>query len=253
MAGTIGSTIDFYNILAKIVKAWPETVTADVYQRQKRINTFAVVPVQDKQTAHNLDKDSRYKNKTYFYSRRWELNGFKDSALNFDYPALICVENNDTIKRLFQPTATHKVKLAFFLSDLMPQKESEVTAVGEQRTFEQIGVDMRVLLTELTNEIAQFVWSRYDDGSGFSDWGWNSERWMIAEGYTIEKTNTLKSKIEETGKDIDLVPHYGYWGDNLAELPFFLTIEIVPCPTAVVFDYATNTYNKLPDDANTER
>lgn len=245
MAGTLTNTIDFYEILARIIRAWPETVTDGVYYRHKRINTFAVIPGRADQNTFNLDKDSRYKDKAYFYSRRWELNGSKDSALNFDYPALKVIENRDNITKLFQPTEGHTVNLAFYLTDLMPQKTSEVTDISEQRTFEQIGADLRQLLTELTNELAQFVYSRYDDGSGFSAWGWYSDRWMQAEGYTIERQNWLKTKIVD--RELTTTPRYGFWGDNLAELPFFLTIKIDPCPAAVDFDYNYNTYRKLPD------
>lgn len=242
----IKNTTDFYAILVDILKAWPETIDSGKYLRYKRINTFAVVTAKADQNAYNLDKDSRYKDKTYFFSRRWEDNGFKDSELNFDYPALVCVENQDTIKNLFQPTEKHTVQLAFFLTDLMPQKESDVTNISEQRTFEQIGADMRVLLTQLTNEIGQFVWSRYDDGGGFSAWGWNSDRWMLAEGYTIERTAWLKANITE--RELTTTPRYAFWGDNLAEMPFFLTVEIQPCPDQVSFDYNFTDYNKYPDN-----
>lgn len=245
MAGTLTNTVEFYEILARIVRAWPETVTNDTYYRYKRINTFAAITARANQNAFNLDKDSRYKDKPYFYSRRWELNGFKDSELNFDYPALICVENEDRITNLFQPTEKHTVNLAFFFTDLMPQKQSEVTDISEERTFEQLGADLRKLLTEFTNELKEFVYSRYDDGSGFSEWGWYSDRWMKAEGYTIERQNWLKTKIVD--RELTTTPRYAFWGDNLAELPFFLTIEINPCPTSVDFDYTYDTYRKLPD------
>lgn len=245
MAGRLTSPIDFYEIIVRILRAWPETVTDDVYYRYRRINTFAAITAKADQNAYNLDKDSRYKDKAYFYSRRWELNGFKDSDLNFDYPALVCIENQDNITNLFQPTEKHKVQLAFFLTDLMPQKESNVTDIAEQRTFEQIGADMRKLLTELTNELKEFVYSRYDDGGGFSAWGWYSDRWMQAQGYTIERQNWLKTKISE--REIISTPRYGFWGDNLAEMPFYLTIEIQPCYDHVAFDYDYDDYRKLPD------
>ena len=119
----ITNTTTFYEIITRILKAWPETISNGEYLRHKRLNTFAVVTAKADQNAYNLDKDSRYKDKNYFYSRRWELNGFKDSDLAFDYPALICVENQDTIKNLFQKTKKHTVELAMFLTDLMPQKK----------------------------------------------------------------------------------------------------------------------------------
>lgn len=250
MAGTLTSPIDFYNILVRIIRAWPETVTDGVNLHYRRINTFAAITAKADQNAYNLDKDSRYKDKPYFYSRRWELNGFKDSELNFDYPALVCIENQDDIKSLFQPSKKHTVQLAFFLTDLMPQKESDVTRAGEQRTFEQIGSDMRKLLDELMTELGQFVWSRYDDGGGFSAWGWYSQRWMTSQGYTIEKQNALKTKIRE--RELISTPRYGFWGDNLAEMPFYLTIEVQPCFDAVAFDYEYDTYRKLPDTPHSQ-
>lgn len=240
------NTIDFYTILANVLRAWPETFSDGEYLRHRRINTFAVVTAKADQNAYNLDKDSRYKDKAYFYSRRWELNGFKDSDLNFDYPALVCIENMDKITNLFQPSEKHTVELAFFLTDLMPQKESDVTDIPEQRTFEQVGADLRTLEAELFRELGYIAWSRYDDGGGFSSWDWRSVRWMEAQGYTIEKTVYLKTKVKV--RELASTPRYGFWGDNLAERPFYLTIEIQPCPADVAFDYDFTTYSKRPDN-----
>ena len=250
MAGTLTNTLDFYEILTRILKAWPETYTDSVYYRHKRINTFAVITAKADQNAYNLDKDSRYKDKNYFFSRRWKDSGYRDSELGFDYPALMCVENQDKIKNLLQPTQGHKVELAFFLTDLMPQKESNATDISEQRTFEQIGADMRVLFSELTKELGYFVWSRYDDGGGFSAWEWNSDRWMKAQGYTIERSAWLKTKIKAREQELTITPRYGFWGDNLAEMPFYLTIEIQPCPSDVAFSYDYTDQDKKPDSPN---
>jgi len=216
------------------------------YLRHKRINTFAVIPASADKNTLNLDKDSRYKDKLYFYSRRWEKSGFKDSELAFDYPTLTIVENQDTISKPFAKLSKHTVELAFYLSDLMPQKDSEVTDISEERTFEQIGADMRELFTQFNNELGQFYYSRYNDGTGFSPWGWYSLRWMESEGYTIEKQNALSTKLHVS--ELNFTPRYGFWGDNLADMPYFMIVEIDPCADSTPsFDYDYKTYRRLPD------
>jgi hypothetical protein len=245
MSAQLNSPKEIYQILVRIVKAWPETYSDDVYYRNRRINTFAAIPVKSGQNSHNLQKDSRYKDKDYFYSRKWAGGGFKDSELEYDYPALVCVETQDTIKSPFDKSKRHTVNLAFFLTDLMPQKLDGATPTAEQRTFEQVGEDLRRLLDELLREIGQFVWSRYDDGGGWSAWAWNSEKWIDAQGYaSVEKQAYLRSKIKT--KEMAIAPAYGYWGDNLAEFAFQLEIELTPCQE-VTFDYTSTTETKLPD------
>jgi hypothetical protein len=240
----IRNTIEFYNILTSVIRSWPESSENEKYNRHRRINTFAAIPVRSGQNSHNLEKDSRYKNQTYFFSRKWENSGYRDSELSYDYPSLICVESRDEITRPFSSAMEKRANLAFFLCDLMPQKNSMPTRHEELRTFEQVGSDLRSLIDELITELSNFCYGQYNDGSGFSSNQWYSLDWCIRNSYDYRIIKKLPSYIKS--QKIEITPSYGYWGDNLAEFAFQLEIKLDPCER-VEFEYENNNIKKLPD------
>ena len=84
--------LQFFNILYRIVKAFPQTIQSDGSVSKeikcKRLNTFAVLWDVAQLNTDNLEKDIRYKKKGLFFSRKWEDSGFNSSKIGFDYPVL---------------------------------------------------------------------------------------------------------------------------------------------------------------------
>ena len=77
------SLTDFLRILAQAVKYSQRTAN-----KHEQLQTFAWLRFMYDFNTENLEKNINYKNKDYFYSRKWELSGHPASNVTFEYPGL---------------------------------------------------------------------------------------------------------------------------------------------------------------------
>lgn len=145
----MNSVLEFYELLYRIVRGWPVYESGGKILKCKQLQTFATLREEAELSSGTLEKDIRYKDKKYFYSREWEYKNFRPSELSFDFPALILFQNNFDLKASVG-CSEKDVEWKLCVLDEAPMKiESgtvDLSNYCQARTWEEIEADTQELI-----------------------------------------------------------------------------------------------------------
>lgn len=173
------SILTVFEMAAQVVRAYPEQVNSDGKPiRCLRPNTFAVMNSMSDIDANNLLKTSKYFDKKYFFSRKWEDSHFQGASVVFDYPLIGCAI--DTTQFAVKGRSKQCYRLNFFVLD---QKAGYCSDCGEGdycnvRTIEQTYEDLNTILRNFIQQLTDFVYAQlYKDGQQLSA-GWYNKKYL---------------------------------------------------------------------------
>lgn len=86
---------NIYTILNEAVRYFP------INDISIRPNTFAVIEDMKDLTSESLGKSIMDHNKPHFYSRKWDTSQLNPSALSWDFPAVMVLENDSSLDKIF--------------------------------------------------------------------------------------------------------------------------------------------------------
>jgi len=107
---------DLYRIIREAAEVMPEAEL-----KINRLNCFAVVRNASELNAENLNKNVVYKDKEFFFSRRWAARGYPSNKIEFDFPAVIAIELPGAISMPFTKQRKNRTRLQ--LSAVFPNEE----------------------------------------------------------------------------------------------------------------------------------
>lgn len=257
----MNSELTFYEILWRLVRAWPETKV-----RHERLNGFAILESIASMESPSFGKDYRHYSGRTYYSREWEQGGLAADANAIEFPALALYEF-DFSARGFSRVSRVQGLHQFEVYLLAPMPEPVPNGVDYDReqfyTFEEMSSILKGMATSLMAELESFVRvthlstagvSSSDFGSDFgpdfssldpddtlaSYLGWQSQKWMdqlvsqnsIA-GYQYDLN--LNSYIDTREISGPVTPYM--LSDGLMGYSFRLQVASDVCRTVSGFDY----------------
>jgi hypothetical protein len=153
------TTIQLAAVLARIVRnSIAQTDAQGAPIECSRLNTFAVIYDQAEMQTENIGKTPDYKQKDYFFSRKWSLAGGNSNAIAWDFPALFIWEGAQTTDAPFDSQSQVTQNYTFALSDKMPvgDKQCKNCKYCEKRDIEQVVQDLRALANKLLATLSLF-------------------------------------------------------------------------------------------------
>ena len=226
---------DFYSILATIVRNYPSTQDMPCLRPQ----AFAVLQHIEQLNAQNIDKDSRYINSPYFYSRKFaERNLQNPSDLTFEFPLLVVMEGQSTVQN-----NQLKTQFDFFILDKMPQKVVAQMSKCSQRTIEQIHNDLKQMLLNVLASAKDFQKVSFDIGlNSYS--GYYPMSWVRANATNIQiQGDSFDSALNNSQIVLNSISNF--LTADLAACGGQIELNFVQCGTPIT-DYNFNNLAQTP-------
>lgn len=224
--------IDFLEIAASIVAAWPDG------DKLTRPNTFAMLNSLDDLNTDNLLKDGRYINNDIwvFFSRVWQQN--KNAGnVSFKYPMI-----GVTVSRIELASdyiGNDEMRLNIYVLDQMPSAfEVKEKDVKSTQTVESLIQDLKYMLGMFIKQLSRFVYGWYDPGTGQID-GWYNLDYILSNEYAHHYDFELCNYLTLKELSAEVFTPIGSFNDNVAGIFTNITLSEEYCfPDIDNFDYS---------------
>lgn len=108
----------------------------------EQLQTFAVLRGKNDLNTDNLGKNIYHKDSAFFYSRKWEGEGFNPSAVTFEYPAMIAIPLSASIENPLKGQPPCYFIELYFLYPNLEKLEPGVLSACKKLLTEEIYVQM---------------------------------------------------------------------------------------------------------------
>lgn len=180
--------ITFYRLLKEGVQVMPQST--NIYDA---LQSFAVLRSRTDANAENLNKNVLYKDKAFFYSRKWEQLGFSESKLLISFPILMALELPGEIKGPFttKSKVVNRIQLMAGFPNQEYLEENHLT-LPNMPVMEEIYELMLNHLLWIMNYISRSIYASVDGG----DYAWYNEDKLIYQKDQAEISNYTKHSNE---------------------------------------------------------
>ena len=250
----------FYEILYKIVQAWQPTYHADGHeQREKRINSFAVIDSEIEMFAEGLGKDGRYKpteNPHLYFNRSWDAAQYADGENRKDWPILYLWQDHDGENKIGADAQgimwglDFKLCLADQYAKAYQPGETTGAAAG-QRPVEKIKANLRTLMAQLLTELANWVYYEATLTAGGTETGFMHNTTLdslVGSTYSAIKRRTpMRAYMQvqeqtEIAVQIDTADMVGVYAN--------VHVQLLPCQAGSFVYGATENAERLDHPTN---
>lgn len=146
------NVLDLYSLLWKLTRGMAPVVVDGQERKCKRLQTFAVLSRESQLESNTLDKDLSYVGKKLFYSRLWEDQNWRPSAIGYELPGLFLFMDDIDFEMRDEYCTSKLVKWRMMVLDNAPKKDAGEFLPEDycsRRTVEEVENDTHGLMEQV--------------------------------------------------------------------------------------------------------